>query len=219
MPRPICLPVARQSIQAAVYSQPWSDSSARGEKNHPGRRSGSPVLRHPDPEPGAAGALRALSVPSDPIRRSSRRTAPDSRWANRSGTARRCEARRNPIHGRPNVPNRWWFLPWTSLAMAPATLMKRVPGVTGSSQLDPSESGLHTGARTSASRTPASHSTMPLTGSKLMNRSMRLAINQRATRIECHIAVGTSTSEGEDCLIPYRAEHTPGLGQVGRAKM
>ncbi len=31
----------------------------------------------------------------------------------------------------PNDPSTWWFLPWMSLAMAPPTVTKRVPGDTG----------------------------------------------------------------------------------------
>ena len=31
----------------------------------------------------------------------------------------------------PNEPSRWWFLPWMSLATAPPTVTKRVPGDTG----------------------------------------------------------------------------------------
>ena len=31
----------------------------------------------------------------------------------------------------PNDPSTWWFLPWMSLAMAPPTVTKRVPGETG----------------------------------------------------------------------------------------
>ena len=31
----------------------------------------------------------------------------------------------------PNEPSTWWFLPWMSLAMAPPTVTKRVPGDTG----------------------------------------------------------------------------------------
>ena len=34
----------------------------------------------------------------------------------------------------PNVPARWWFLPWTSLATAPPSVTKRVPGVVGRNQ-------------------------------------------------------------------------------------
>ena len=35
---------------------------------------------------------------------------------------------------RPKVPSRWWFLPCTSLAMAPPTVTNWVPGVTGRNQ-------------------------------------------------------------------------------------
>ena len=31
-------------------------------------------------------------------------------------------------------PPLWWFLPWMSLAVAPPTVTKRVPGVTGTNQ-------------------------------------------------------------------------------------
>ena len=33
-----------------------------------------------------------------------------------------------------NEPSRWWFLPWMSAAMAPPTVTKRVPGLTGTNQ-------------------------------------------------------------------------------------
>ena len=34
----------------------------------------------------------------------------------------------------PNEPSTWWFLPWMSLAMAPPTVTKRVPGDTGTNR-------------------------------------------------------------------------------------
>ena len=32
------------------------------------------------------------------------------------------------------LPSTWWFLPWMSAAMAPPTVTRRVPGVTGTNQ-------------------------------------------------------------------------------------
>ena len=56
----------------------------------------------------------------------------------------------------PNEPSTWWFLPWMSLAMAPPTVTKRVPGVTGTKkprghehpqQLVEADAGRHGGRR------------------------------------------------------------------------
>ncbi len=41
---------------------------------------------------------------------------------------------RRPSTLDPNEPSRWWFLPWMSLAMAPPTVTKRVPGDTGTNR-------------------------------------------------------------------------------------
>ena len=38
------------------------------------------------------------------------------------------EQQRERSNVRPKVPSTWWFLPWMSLAMAPPTVTKRVPG-------------------------------------------------------------------------------------------
>ena len=52
----------------------------------------------------------------------------------------------------PNEPSTWWFLPWMSLAIAPPTVTKRVPGVTGTKQ------PRGTSTRSSSSRlTPGRH--------------------------------------------------------------
>ncbi len=62
-----------------------------------------------------------------------------------------------------NEPATWWFLPCTSAAIAPPTVTWRVPGETGTNQPCGSP------ATMSCSReTPASATTMPLAGSRLM---------------------------------------------------
>jgi hypothetical protein len=62
-----------------------------------------------------------------------------------------------------NDPATWWFLPWTSAAIAPPTVTWRVPGETGTNQPCGSP------AIMSCSReTPASASTTPVAWSKLM---------------------------------------------------
>jgi hypothetical protein len=48
-------------------------------------------------------------------------------------------ARVSVVTWRQKLPSRWWFLPWTSAAMAPATLTWRVPGETGTNQPSGSE--------------------------------------------------------------------------------
>ena len=66
----------------------------------------------------------------------------------------------------PKVPARWWFLPCTSLAMAPPTVTYLVPGVTGRNQPPPTVSD-----RISLSRTPASQRIRPVAESKSRKRS------------------------------------------------
>jgi hypothetical protein len=62
-----------------------------------------------------------------------------------------------------NDPATWWFLPWTSAAIAPPTVTWRVPGETGTNQPCGSP------ATMSCSReTPASATTTPVAGSRLM---------------------------------------------------
>ena len=67
----------------------------------------------------------------------------------------------------PNVPSRWWFLPWTSAAIMPPTVTKRVPGTTGGNQ--PRGANVR---RMSASSTPASQVSRPVSPSNARRRSI-----------------------------------------------
>ena len=70
--------------------------------------------------------------PSGPSRRASRRTARGrSRARPRRHRRPACRARAPP-RACAKPPSRWWFLPWMSLAIAPASVTCRVPGTTGS---------------------------------------------------------------------------------------
>jgi hypothetical protein len=66
----------------------------------------------------------------------------------------------------PKVPAPWWFLPCTSLAIAPPTVASCVPGVTGSIQ----PRGIAS-RWISRSSTPASQTRLPLSASNSMKRS------------------------------------------------
>ena len=67
-------------------------------------------------------------------------------------------------------PSRWWFLPWTSAAMAPPTVTYRVPGDTGTNQ----PWGTTTRSRSSMLR-PASAVTSPVRPSKASSRRTPVA--------------------------------------------
>ena len=170
MPRPRPSPPARQSIQAAVYSHSASDSAARAKNSSsepkrmssasraiPSTRRRRSVARSTTPvrpsPPIVAANIGPFSVGEQFMRVPSlRASSKDSRW-------------------RPKVPARWWFLPCTSLAMAPPTVTKRVPGVTGRNHPLPSASGRQATAKMSASCTPASQVRMPVSRSKETKRS------------------------------------------------
>ncbi len=66
----------------------------------------------------------------------------------------------------PNDPSTWWFLPWMSLAMAPPTVTKRVPGETGTKK------PRGTATRSRSSRlTPAGTVTVPAASSMAASRT------------------------------------------------
>ncbi len=75
---------------------------------------------------------------------------------------------------RQKLPSRWWFLPWTSAAIAPPTVTCRVPGDTGMNH--PSRNPV----RNNRSRlTPAPTSTSPLVASIGPMASRRLVSRTR----------------------------------------
>jgi hypothetical protein len=170
MPRPSAAPRAVASIQAAVYSQSASDSRASAKYSaSPPKRMSSASTASPATRRSRSRARRISPV----------RPRPPMVAANSSGcccaeqhsTRPSLRARSSATTWRPKLPKRWWFLPCTSWAMAPPTVTKRVPGVTGSSQPPPSGSGRHSTARMSASCTPASQASTPLSRSNAMKRS------------------------------------------------
>ena len=81
------------------------------------------------PEPGPQDRRR-----SGPCRRPSPRTAPGSRSGPSSSTVPSASCSQVASTWFPKLPSTWWFFPWMSAAIAPPTVTKRVPGVTGTNQ-------------------------------------------------------------------------------------
>ncbi len=87
------------------------------------------------------------------------------------GVQRRCvpsvRMSSNWVMWQPKVPAMWWFLPWMSLAIAPPRVTYFVPGVTGRKKPRGTAK-----SRIWARVIPASAVRRPVSGSKLMMRSM-----------------------------------------------
>ena len=85
------------------------------------------------------------------------------------------------------LPSTWWFLPCTSAAIAPPTVTRRVPGVTGTNQ----PSG--TSVRMSASRlTPASTRTTPVLEVDVVDAGERGGVEHGAAGVLRRVAVAAA---------------------------
>ena len=92
----------------------------------------------------------------------------------------------------PNEPSRWWFLPWMSLAIAPPTVTKRVPGVTGTNQ------PRGTMTPSSSSRlTPAGTVTVPAPSSMHRLVGVVLQAQTRAAAVLGRVAVRAAEAAGD----------------------
>jgi hypothetical protein len=167
-PRPKALPREVASTHATVCSKFSldSDESARNSST-PWKRivSASSIALAMARSPNAAHVTSPVR-PSPPMVAAKRSALREGEHSTRLPSERSSSKART---WHPNVPARWWFLPWTSLAIAPPIVTRRVPGVTGRNHP----------AGTMASRirstvAPASHRTMPFTRSKAMRRSSRV---------------------------------------------
>ncbi|XHO03206.1 hypothetical protein ACEQUB_00064 [Ralstonia syzygii] len=132
-PRPSAAPVLWQSTQATLYSCSGSrrSESAKNSSRLPKRMLvTSTRLERIGINWISAHVMRPVS-PSPPIV-----AANSSAWLFRAHSSCEPSLRARPRRRtcRPNVPRTWWFLPWTSLAMAPPSVAYLVPGVTGSIQ-------------------------------------------------------------------------------------
>ena len=97
-----------------------------------------------------------------------------------------------PTTWSPIDPSAWWFFPWMSLATAPPTVTKRVPGVTGT------KNPRGTISRSSVSRlTPASTWAIPAAGSSADRIVAGEQLDDRAAAVLGRIAVGTAETPGD----------------------
>ena len=133
-PRPRLLPVARQSTHDIVALEVVVGlhreveplvQRAEAHRLHVDERAGNA----PQPE---LGPQDDAGEPETPDRRAEE--VARSRPACKSGAAPSERMRAKRVTWRPKVPATWWFLPCTSLAMAPPTLTNFVPGVVGRNQ-------------------------------------------------------------------------------------
>jgi len=151
--------VATRSTQPTEYVDPAYSSKASSAPSSDGVfTTVSSMVRE---RTGRRVNVASRMIPVRPI-------PPQVAWK-RSGWLARETSRTSPDATRRrsddtwsvNAPSRWWFLPCTSLAIAPPTVTKRVPGVTGRNQ--PRGSAV---ASTSARDTPASQVSSPVLSSK-----------------------------------------------------
>ncbi len=108
----------------------------------------------------------------------------------RSPLERRSSSR---VTWAPNVPARWWFLPWMSFAMAPPTETQRVPGTTGRNQPCGTMS-----ARISASVTPGLAPKQPGLGVERDQPVEPAHVQQQATVVEAAVPVAPSAAVRQD---------------------
>ena len=110
-------------------------------------------------------------------------------------------SRSKPSTWLPKVPARWWFLPCTSLAIAPATVTKRVPGVTGRNQPCGTPK-----ARMSASSSPGIALQHAGGGVEVADAALATHIQQAAARVQVAVAVAAAVAVGQP------AADRPGVG-------
>ena len=72
------------------------------------------------------------------------------------------------------LPSTWWFLPWMSAAIAPPTVTRRVPGVTGTNQPSGTKRSIRVWRLTPAPTvtSPASRSTECTASSQVASRTV-----------------------------------------------
>ena len=160
MPRCAC---ESTSNQATVYSYPASLSSDKATN------SSSPANGIASMRTAATGIRR--SAISAQVMSPVSPSPPTVAWKSRSSgvISRASPSERSSSSRRtcaPNVPARWWFFPWMSLAIAPPTDTCLVPGTTGRKNPRGTIS-----RKISPRVTPASQRSRPEPESKEMKRS------------------------------------------------
>ncbi len=175
-PRPRCRPRARQSIQATEYRYRWSPSSMHAISSS--RSAARSVSTRTREVCTARSSMVARTItPVSPMPPAvARKASPSPAGV----TARRPRAgvrRSMATTWSANPPSTWWFLPCTSLAMAPPTVTWRVPGVTSTNH------PRGTTARRRASRlVPAPTVTRPAPGSTWATASSPCRPDSSTTR-------------------------------------
>ena len=91
------------------------------------------------------------------------------------------------------LPSTWWFFPWMSAAIAPPTVTRRVPGVTGTNQ----PSGTNRSMRVSR-LTPAPTVIRPASRSTAWTASSQVASSDGAAGVLRGVAVAAAQAAGHE---------------------